>query len=74
MLKVGFWYIICLQIRDVEAVEYFLLPLPALYKISRFRVCFQLVSSVLPRLQKFNRFRFHIPAPCFIKNASASCS
>jgi len=42
----------------VEAVEYFLLPLPALYKVSRFRVC----------------FRFYIPAPCFMKNASASDS
>jgi len=41
-----------MKIMDVEAVEYFLLPLP----------------------QKFNRFRFHIPAPCFIKNTSASGS
>jgi len=37
----------------VEAVEYFLLPLPAPYKVSRFRVCFrfQLFSSKC--------FRFH---------------
>jgi len=49
--------------RDVETVEYF--PLPAPYKVSRFRVCFrfQLLSS--------KYFRFHIPAPCFMKNASA---
>jgi len=33
--------------KDVEAVEYFLLQLPAPYKVSRFRVCFrfQLLSS-----------------------------
>jgi len=30
--------------------------------------------KVLPLPQKFNRFRFHIPAPCFMKNASASGS
>jgi len=42
--------------RDVEAIEYFLLPLPAPYKVSRLRVCFR------------------IPAPYFIKNASASGS
>jgi len=40
-----------------------LLPLPA---ASFFKV--------LPLSQKFNRFRFHIPAPCFMKNASASGS
>jgi len=47
----------------VEAVEYFLLPLPASFK-------------VLPFPQKFNRFQlcFHIPAACFMKNASASGS
>jgi len=38
---------IYVQTRDVEAVEYFLLPFPARYKVSRFRVCFyfQLLSS-----------------------------
>jgi len=42
-----------------------LLPLPASF------------FNVLPLSQKFNRFhrfRFHIPAPCFMKNASASGS
>jgi len=39
--------------RDVEAVEYLLLPLPASF------------FKVLPLPQKLNRF--HIPAPCFIK-------
>jgi len=38
--------------RDVESAEYFLLPLPAPYEVSR----------------------FHIPAPCFMKNASTSVS
>jgi len=37
-----------------------LLPLPASF------------FKVLPLPQKFNRFRFHIPTPCFMKNASAS--
>jgi len=77
--------------RDVEAVEYFLLP--TLNKVSHFRVCFrfqlsskcfhknltayvssksQMLLSLLPLLasvfkvlplpQKFNRFRFLIPA------------
>jgi len=62
----------------VEAVEYYLLPISAPFKISRFRVCFrfQLLSSmcVIPLPQKFNRFhhfRFHISAPCLMKNASA---
>jgi len=41
------------EIRDVEAVEYFLLPLPAQYQVSRFRVYFrfQFLSSKC--------FRFH---------------
>jgi len=45
----------------VETVEYFLLPLPAPYKVSRFRVCFrfQLLTSKC--------FRFH-------KNLTASAS
>jgi len=55
----------------------FLLPFPALYKVSRFRVCFrfQLFSSKCFRFQlpqKFNRF--HIRAPCFMKNTSISGS
>jgi len=58
----------CVLVRDVEAVEYFLLLLPTPYKVSRFRVCFhfQFLSSKC--------FRFHIPAPSFMKNASASSS
>jgi len=65
--------------RDVEAVEYFLLPLPAPYKVSRFEVCFrfQILSSKCFRfhtnLTAFS-FRFHIPNPCFMKNVSASSS
>jgi len=57
-----------LKIRDVKAVEYFLLPLPAPYKISRFRICFrfQLLSLKCFRFHKkfnrFHRFRFHISA------------
>jgi len=52
---------ICVQNRDVEAVEHFLLPLPAPYKVSRFRVCFrfQLLSS---------------KCFCFHKNLTASTS
>jgi len=48
-----------IQTKDVEAVEYFLLPLSAPNKVSRFRVCFlfQLLSSKC--------FRFH-------KNLTAS--
>jgi len=42
----------------------FLLPLPASF--------FKVLSLSLP--QKFIRFRFHIPAPCFMKNAFASGS
>jgi len=38
--------------RDVEAVEYFLLRLPAPYKVNRFRVCFQLLSSKCFRFNK----------------------
>jgi len=47
--------------RDVEAMEYFLLPLPAPYKVSRFWVCFhfQFLSSKC--------FSFH-------KNLTASTS
>jgi len=56
----------CVLVRDVEAIEYFLLPLPTPYKVSHFRVCFQLLSSKC--------FHFHIPAPSLIKNASASSS
>jgi len=29
---------------------------------------------LIPLPQKFNRFRFYIPAPCFVKNTSASGS
>jgi len=48
-----------LRIRDVKAVEYFLFPLSAPYKVTCFRVCvrFQLLSSKC--------FRFH-------KNSTAS--
>jgi len=44
--------------KDVEAVEYFLLPLPAPYKV-RFRVCsrFQLPQ----KFNRFHRFRFQLP-------------
>jgi len=69
----------CVYAWDVEAVEYFLLPLPAPYKVSRFRVCFrfQLLSSKCFRLHKnftASSFRFHAPAPYFVKDASASGS
>jgi len=49
------------MLKDVGAVEYFLLTLPAPYKVSRFRVCFrfQILSSKC--------FRFH-------KNLTASAS
>jgi len=63
--------------RDVEAVEYFLFPLPAPYKLSRFRVCFrfQLLSSKCFRFYKnLNASIFQIHAPCCIKNVSASGS
>jgi len=46
-----------------------MLPLPAPQKVKCFRVCF---FKVLLLPQKFNRF--HIPAPFFKKNASASGS
>jgi len=65
------------QTRDTEAVEYFLLPLPAAsYKVSRCRVCFSFFFKALPipLPQKFNRFHclcFHIPSSCFMKNSSA---
>ena len=75
--------------RDVEAVKFLMLPLPAPIEVLCFRVrfryltlgifCFrfrlrtELIASefasapvsfikVLPLPQKFNRFRFHIPA------------
>jgi len=51
----------------VEAVEYFMFPLLASF--------FKVLPLLLP--QKFNRlsrFRFHIPAPCFMKNAFVSGS
>jgi len=43
-----------LENRNMEAVEYFLLPLPASYKVSRFRVCFRfkLLSSKCIRFHK----------------------
>jgi len=75
--------IACIEIRNVEAVEYFLLPLPAPYNVSRFRVCFhfQPLSSKCFRFYRNTastafvpNFRFHIPAACFMKNASASGS
>jgi len=34
-----------LVVRDVEAVEYFLLSLPAPYKVSCFRVCFRIPAT-----------------------------
>jgi len=46
---------VCILIRVVETVEYFLLPLPASF------------FQVLPLPRKFNGFRFHIPALCFMK-------
>jgi len=68
----------------VEAVEQFLLPLPAPYKVySRFRVCFhfQLLSLKCFRFRfqknltastaSASSFRFHIPVPYFKKNAPA---
>jgi len=66
----------------VEAVEYFLLPLPAPYKVSRFRVCFpfQLFSSKCSYFHKnltastASSFHFHIAAAYFLKNASTSGS
>jgi len=63
----------------VEAVEYFFASASSSYKVSRFRVCFrfQLLSSKCFRFHKkltASSFRFHIPAPCFMKSASASSS
>jgi len=66
----------------MEAGEYFLLPLPAPYKVSRFRVCFrfQLLFSKCFHFRKnlttsiAFASSFRIPAPCFMKNASASGS
>jgi len=58
----------------VEAVDYFLLPLPVRKK----SVAFEIASASSLFLQsasastKFNRF--HIPGACFMKNASASGS
>jgi len=59
-----------LSSRDVEAVEYFLLPLPALYKVSRFKACFlfhELLKCFLPQkltasTTSASSFRFYIPA------------
>jgi len=52
---------------DVEAVEYFLLPLPAPYKISRHRVCFRFHKNLTASA-------FTSLTQCFMKNASASGS
>jgi len=45
--------------RDVEAVEYFLLPLPAPYKVSRFWIClhFRSLSSTIHRNVLFHIFK-----------------
>jgi len=72
----------------VEAVEYFLLPLPTPYKVRCFRVClrFQLISSKCFRLHKnltfsASSFCFYILCPMFyekcfrfrlLKNSNAS--
>jgi len=65
---------ICLNQGYVEVVEYFCFRFQLRTKLVAwvyFR--FQLLSSkMLPLSQKFNRF--HIPVPCFMKNASASGS
>jgi len=71
--------------RDVEAVEYFLLTLPAPYKVSRFRVYFrfQLLSLKCFRFHKnlttsnisSSSFRFHIPknTPTFGSSKKVKC-
>jgi len=57
--------------RDVEAVEYFLFSLPAPYEVVCFR--FQPLSSkCFHKNLTASSFRFHIPAACFMKNASGS--
>jgi len=58
--------------RDVEAIEYFLLPLPAsiLQRLKVLRFHKNLIASTASSF----RFHFYIPAPCFMKNASASGS
>jgi len=52
----------------VEAVEYFLLPFPAPFKVSRFRVCFRFQRL----LKKSNASEFASASSFFLQNASAS--
>jgi len=58
----------CVDIRDVEAVEYYFLPFSDPYKVIPFRVCFcfQLLSSKCFRFQ-------HLSSKCFrfFKNLTA---
>jgi len=63
--RVSDTFVIFFQIRDVEAIEYFLLSLPAQYKVSRFRICFrfQRLSSKCFRFHRFC-FQFPLPHPC----------
>jgi len=49
----------------VEAVEYFLLPLPSLLPLPASSKCFRFHKNL-------TAFCFHIHAPCFITNASVS--
>jgi len=71
-------------IRDVEAIEKFLLPFPASYKVSRFRVsfrfqplsskCFRFHKNLTASTVSASSFGFHIAATSFVKNASPSGS
>jgi len=59
--------------KDVEAVEYFLLPLPALLEVPCFRVCFRFLTLGIFCF----RFRLRIKlvasaSSLFCQNASAS--
>ena len=61
-----------MQIRDVEAVKFLMLPLPATDRISRFRVrfrfqslsskCFRFHKNLTASTASASCFRFHIPA------------
>jgi len=76
---------LCVTIRDVEVVEYFLHPFSASYKVSRFRVCFRFQLPLshpcttfyeqcfrFRLLKKSNTSEFASASSFFLQSASAS--